>query len=58
MRSFRNCLTAVAIVATAFAIMSSTANAQKREFTFAYDQPKTSGYGAGAEMFNKKLMDL
>jgi TRAP-type transport system periplasmic protein len=58
MRSFRNCLTAAAMFAAALLIISSTANAQKREFTFAYDQPKTSGYGAGAEMFNKKLMDL
>ena len=38
--------------------LSPQANAQKREFTFAYDQPKTSGYGAAAEMFNKKLGEL
>jgi TRAP-type transport system periplasmic protein len=47
-----------AIVIGVSALLSSAAYAQKREFTFAYDQPKTSGYGAGAEMFNKKLMDL
>ena len=28
------------------------------QFSFAYDQPKISGYGAGAEMFNKKLKEL
>ncbi|MFL5171799.1 MAG: TRAP transporter substrate-binding protein [Microvirga sp.] len=39
-------------------LIAGAAQAQKREFTFAYDQPKTSGYGAGAEMFNSKLMEL
>lgn len=43
-----------AVLATA----SSAALAQNRAFSFAYDQPKNSGYGAGAEMFNKKLMEL
>src|SRR5882757_2518431 len=43
---------------TALVIMSSAALAQNRQFSFAYDQPKGSGYGAGAEMFNKKLMEL
>ncbi|MFZ2652231.1 MAG: TRAP transporter substrate-binding protein [Burkholderiaceae bacterium] len=42
----------------ALAISSSAALAQNRQFSFAYDQPKTSGYGAGAEMFNKKLLEL
>ena len=37
---------------------SSAALAQKREFSFAYDQPKNSGYGIGAEMFSKKLGEL
>jgi tripartite ATP-independent transporter DctP family solute receptor len=37
---------------------SSAALAQNRQFSFAYDQPKSSGYGAGAEMFNKKLVEL
>ena len=37
---------------------SSAALAQNRQFSFAYDQPKSSGYGVGAEMFNKKLMEL
>jgi tripartite ATP-independent transporter DctP family solute receptor len=47
-------LTAAVLLSAALA---SSAHAQKREFTFAYDQPKTSGYGAGAEMFNNKLME-
>src|SRR6266571_280441 len=40
------------------ALSSTSAIAQKRDFSFAYDQPKTSGYGAGAEMFDKKLREL
>ena len=35
-----------------------TASAQNRQFSFAYDQPKGSGYDAGADMFNTKLMEL
>jgi tripartite ATP-independent transporter DctP family solute receptor len=34
------------------------AAAQNRQFSFAYDQPKGSGYDAGADMFNNKLMEL
>lgn len=39
-------------------LAASAASAQNRQFSFAYDQPKTSGYGVGAEIFNKKLMEL
>ena len=46
------------LVAATFAIASTAAIAQNRQFSFAYDQPKSSGYGVGAEMFNKKLMEL
>ena len=51
-------LVCAALVGAVIAATSSAALAQKREFSFAYDQPKSSGYGAGAEMFNKKLMEL
>jgi tripartite ATP-independent transporter DctP family solute receptor len=37
---------------------ATAAQAQSRQFSFAYDQPKSSGYGAGAEMFEKKLKEL
>src|SRR6266550_509635 len=47
-----------AFFSAAFIAASSAAVAQTRQFSFAYDQPKTSGYGAGAEIFNKKLMNL
>jgi tripartite ATP-independent transporter DctP family solute receptor len=43
--------------AAALAI-SSAASAQKREFSFAYDQPRTSAYGFGADFFGKRLQDL
>jgi TRAP-type transport system periplasmic protein len=45
----------------AFAIalsVSSVALAQKREFSFAYDQPRTSAYGYGADVFGKRLQEL
>src|SRR6476660_1765653 len=42
----------------ALAMASTGASAQNRAFSFAYDQPKSSGYGFGAELFNKKLTEL
>ena len=59
-------MSAKALSALAFAVTlaASTvlpppaAYAQSRQFSFAYDQPKTSGYGAGADIFNAKLMEL
>ncbi len=50
-------LSALALCA-GLAVTTSTAQAQKRAFSFAYDQPRNSGYGIGADMFNKKLMEL
>lgn len=58
MPNFRKSLTMAVVIGAALALASTAAFAQKREFSFAYDQPKTSGYGAGGEMFNKKLMEL
>jgi TRAP-type transport system periplasmic protein len=37
---------------------AAPANAQKKEFSFAYDQPKTSAYGFGADVFGKRLSEL
>src|SRR3954453_14960598 len=42
----------------ALTLASTGASAQKRELSFAYDQPKTSGYGVGADMFEKRLKEL
>jgi TRAP-type transport system periplasmic protein len=38
--------------------VAGTAMAQKKEFSFAYDQPKTSAYGFGADVFGKRLSEL
>jgi TRAP-type transport system periplasmic protein len=46
------------LLGVALAMSSTAATAQKRTFSFAYDQPRNSGYGIGADMFNKKLMEL
>jgi len=46
------------IAAIAVAIAASPALAQKRDFSFAYDQPKTSAYGFGADVFGKRLGEL
>jgi tripartite ATP-independent transporter DctP family solute receptor len=43
---------------TALAMASTGTLAQNRQFSFAYDQPKGSGYDAGADIFNKKLTEL
>jgi tripartite ATP-independent transporter DctP family solute receptor len=40
------------------ALASSAALAQKREFSFAYDQPHASAYGFGADVFADKLAEL
>ena len=55
----RLCLLIPAHVCAALVLFAPTGSqAQIRQFSFAYDQPKSSGYGAGAELFNKKLMEL
>src|SRR3954464_4077784 len=51
-------LNCIALAAAAAFAMSSVAFAQKREFSFAYDQPRTSAYGYGADFFGKKLQEL
>jgi tripartite ATP-independent transporter DctP family solute receptor len=51
-------LAAVILLGLGVVLTSTAATAQKREFSFAYDQPKNSGYGVGAEIFNKKLTEL
>src|SRR4051812_16982126 len=51
-------LNCIALAAAAALAVSSAAFAQKREFSFAYDQPRTSAYGYGADFFGKKLQEL
>jgi TRAP-type C4-dicarboxylate transport system substrate-binding protein len=40
------------------ALASLAALAQNKQFSFAYDQPKTSAYGYGADVFNARLTEL
>ena len=47
---------AVALIAGLVA--SSAAPAQNRQFTFAFDQPRASAYGFGADLFGKRLAEL
>src|SRR3569832_2664124 len=39
-------------------MVGASAHAQNRQFSSAYDQPKTSAYGFGAEVFGKRLSEL
>jgi tripartite ATP-independent transporter DctP family solute receptor len=47
-----------ATLLVAAAVTAAPALAQNRAFSFAYDQPHNSGYGAGADIFNNKLKEL
>ena len=38
--------------------LGGAATAQNKQFSFAYDQPKTSAYGFGADVFGKRLGEL
>jgi tripartite ATP-independent transporter DctP family solute receptor len=46
------------IVLSACLALAGAASAQNKEFSFAYDQPKTSAYGFGADVFGKRLSEL
>lgn len=58
MLSTRLASVAGVLLAIGLVAAPSGAFAQNRQFSFAYDQPKTSGYGIGAELFDKKLKEL
>jgi tripartite ATP-independent transporter DctP family solute receptor len=45
----------VAGLIAALALGSGEASAQQKHYSFAYDQPKTTGYGIAADIFQKKL---
>lgn len=47
----------IALIA-GLAMASPAALAQNRQFTFAYDQPRSSAYAFGADVFGKKLEEL
>lgn len=47
----------IAVGAMAFA-MSAGANAQEKHYRFAYDQPKSTGYGVAGDVFANKMKEL
>ena len=47
-----------AAVLLAAAAIADPASAQQRKFSFGYDQPRTTGYGIAADIFNARLMEL
>ena len=49
---------AVATVLVVAAAAATGADAQQRKLSFAYDQPKTTGYGIAADVFETKLKEL
>jgi len=46
------------IVLSVGVALAGVAVAQNKQFSFAYDQPKTSAYGFGADVFGKRLSEL
>ncbi len=57
MRFSRGFFSTVAAIAGVFVIGAHDASAQ-RKFSFGYDQPRSTGYGLAAEIFNTKLMEV
>lgn len=53
-------LAVVAAFASASVLFAAATdvNAQQRKFSFGYDQPKSTGYGIAADIFNDKLKEL
>src|SRR3982074_1079197 len=48
-----------AVVAVSAIVMAVTAGAQDvKHYRFAYDQPKTTGYGIVGDVFSEKLKEL
>jgi tripartite ATP-independent transporter DctP family solute receptor len=46
------------LVVSAALAMAAPVSAQNRQLSFAYDQPKTSAYAFGADVFAKRLSEL
>jgi len=60
MRTPTPVLAVIAALASASVLVAAVtdANAQQRKFSFGYDQPKSTGYGIAADIFNDKLKEL
>ena len=46
------------VALSASLVLGGSALAQSKQFSFAYDQPKTSAYGFGADLFGRRLSEL
>src|SRR5215472_834337 len=58
MLSIRTALRGIAVVALATAWASITMAQEVKHYRFAYDQPKTTGYGIAGDLFADKLKEL
>jgi tripartite ATP-independent transporter DctP family solute receptor len=58
MKTIAKLILAGALLPLATLAVLAPAHAQNRAFSFAYDQPKNSGYGIAAKIFNDKLKEL
>ena len=56
-KSTSRVLSVLATTALFTGLMAAEASAQTK-YRFAYDQPKTTGYGVAGDVFNAKLMEL
>ena len=56
--SIRKAAYAAFFVGVAAVALASNASAQERHFRFAYDQPKTTGYGVVGDIFAAKMKEL
>src|SRR5262249_21831319 len=50
--------TAVALVAIPLACVTAAGAQSVRHYRFAYDQPRSTGYGVAADIFSNKLAEL
>jgi TRAP-type transport system periplasmic protein len=51
-------LTGAALAGAAAVLWLGSASAETKHYSFAYDQPKTTGYGLAGDIFQKKLEEL
>src|SRR4051812_41435848 len=58
MPNFRRAAIINGLALAAALALAAPASAQSRQFSFAYDQPKTSAYAYGADVFDKRLKEL
>ena len=58
MLSIRKTACGIALAALATAWVSTTIAQEAKHYRFAYDQPKTTGYGIAGDLFADKLKEL